>query len=158
MRGNRRCASLRPWMPPIALAVWLPGAAACTSSTEIVYASGAAAITTSALILAPGDSITVTLTNSGATTLFVSPCPTYLEHETRSGWVQMGTAAELFSQAGCDATGAYITPGASIVIARRLPSVLPAGTYRIRFEGFRTTLGPAVLRPEYHISNHFRVE
>lgn len=140
------------------MALWFPWAVACGRSTAIPYAIGAAEITTSDFVLAPGDSVHLTLRNTGGTTLFVSPCPTYLEQATRVGWIQRGTPAELFSQDACDATGTQIPVGASIVVARRLPSVLPAGTYRVRFEGFRTTLGAGVLSPANHISNHFRVE
>jgi hypothetical protein len=129
----------------------------CSNTTETRYAPGALRIETAQSSYQAGDTLSISLQNIGEVSVAYNLCPTFLEQHVGTEWISRGTPADLFSQTGCEPIASGLTPGGVAVLERRLPQILPPGNYRVRFEGFRTLLGPELLRPEYHVSNTFGI-
>ena len=131
---------------------------ACSSTTETRYAPGAIRVETARTAYQAGDVVSISLQNIGEVSVSYNLCPTFLEQQVGPEWISRGTPVDLFSQTGCEPNASGLAPGGVTLLERRLAPTLLPGTYRVRFERFRTLLGPELLRPEYHVSNTFLIQ
>jgi hypothetical protein len=104
-----------------------------------------------------GDSVQIVIRNVGLNSVRYRVCPTYLDQRTANSWLSVGTYADGFAQPGCDIGLSWLNPGNEAQFARKLPTGLSAGEYRIRFDAFQPLDDVTFLRPGNSISNSFDV-
>jgi hypothetical protein len=129
----------------------------CMSASAPIYSTGVTRIETARPSYLGGDSLFVSISNVGSVDVWYALCPTHLEQFVGGRWIEQGSQVEGFAQDGCEPIAQSLRGGESVTVRRRIPITIPGGIYRVRFEGFRTMLGPEPLRPEYHASNSFTI-
>jgi hypothetical protein len=89
-------------------------------------AQGPVALTLDRSSYAPGDVVTLTLTNSSADRFFFNPCPRAIEREEGGGWAPVDEGQRMCTMEAwiLDANGSRTAP-------TELPASLRPGRYRI---------------------------
>ncbi len=140
-------------MKAFALCTLLVGGAC--SPTEPAVGEGAVVVQTQLPEYAAGDSVYLSIHNISQVAIGYVPCPLFLDRREGTRWIEHGPALLTI----CDLIVLGIEPGEVRSQPVRLPEMLPAGTYRLRFEG----LAPAErffetqLPLEFRVSNPFAV-
>jgi hypothetical protein len=122
-------------------------ATACTSTTGNRGAPAASVtLTTDRESYAPGDTVSVTLTNNSDGDVGYNLCLRVLEHRTSQAWEEVGYFPQLPDV--CIMPLALLRAGKQILVTAVIPGSATAGRYRFDFRG---------APPEAQTTNEFTV-
>lgn len=112
---------------------------------------GSVRIQTSQTAYVPGDSVILTIENTGDAEVHYSACGIVLEQKTSAGWVEHSELGIV-----CDLQARSVEPRKTERLARVTLPDLQAGTYRLRFESILSRTSVRLPR-ETRVSNEFQV-
>lgn len=156
MRNGLTVSLVRAWL---SVAVLTTGSLACSNSSAPVFGEGEVRIETDRTIYAPGDTVQLSITNTGTATVdYKLSCMVFLERLAGSTWTE--TASSAFGPFGllsCESSREWFDPGMVLTWAAELPDTLTPGNFRVRLGILRNHDTALPLHPDHSVSNTFAV-
>ncbi len=147
-----RANAVRVVWSSLCLALMLVLVSSCDSAGPAEAGEGAVSFVTERQAYAAGETVVLTITNTGGTRVRFGLCPDILERAEGSEWRRVNGFAP-----SCDLVVRLLNPGQQTTTFFSLPEPLASGGYRVRFDSVRDP-DNRLLGLDSRLSNRFTVE